>query len=138
MTAPYNRKQIALPKDTLTRWMSFSTDQVSLSKAPARLEEKPRAGEPQCYLNSQSPDSAELGLQDVRGLGSRVCIPLGIADVKHIDEKLAETTHTHAGPTRHASGGLRWINLKVAGWVSTVRAAAPAWNWDGNPLLSHT
>lgn len=72
-----------------------------------------------------------------------MCIPSGIAEMNHIDEKLAEKhmdtrAHTHAGPTLHARGGLRWINLQVAGWVSTAGAAAPAQNWDGNLLLSGT
>lgn len=52
-------------------------------------------------------------------------------------KKIGRKTHGHThtqGPAWHASGGLRWINLQVAGWVSTAGAAAPpARNWNGNP-----
>lgn len=70
------------------------------------------------------------------GLGSHVCIPSGIAEIKTQmkKKKLAEKHTDTQGPAWHASGGLRWINLQVAGWVSTAGAAAPpARNWNGNP-----
>lgn len=71
-----------------------------------------------------------------------MCIPSEIVQMKHIDEKFVGTqmptqTYRHPEPTLHASGGLRWINLKVAGWLSTVRAAASALNCNGNLLPSH-
>lgn len=70
-----------------------------------------------------------------------MCIPSEIVQMKCIDEKLVDTqtpTQTCRYPeqTLHASGGLRWINLKVAGWLSTVTATASALNCDGNLLLS--
>lgn len=92
--------------------------------------------------------SAEcLSLLVNRGLRSHVCSPSGVACGcvgVHVDEKLPENTHshtytrTHTGPTCRARGGLRWINLKVAGWVSTAGVGPPAQDRDGNMLLSQT
>lgn len=63
----------------------------------------------------------------------RNCRDQNTDEKKKIGRKTHGHTHTQ-GPAWHASGGLRWINLQVAGWVSTAGAAAPpARNWNGNP-----
>lgn len=59
----------------------------------------------------QSPYSADSVLQVFKGWGSHVCIPSGIAEMKHIDQKLAEKymdTHTQGqhGMPREVCGGL--------------------------------
>lgn len=107
--------------------------------------ENPRAWELQLqFLKNYSPLFTECGLLVAEAWGSHVCIPSGIAEMKHVDTILAEThlvskTHTHtliqAG---YAREGLRWINLEVAGWVSTAGAAPPAQNWVGNLPARYT
>ncbi len=89
---------------------------------------------------SLSPYSAEFGLQVVRGRGESCVYPIRnfrnetyrwkIGRKTHWDTHTHTHTHTLRGPTWHARGGLRWwINLEVAGWVSTAGAAAPAYRW---------